>query len=76
MLPIRNALGLNGKPGSFHRGVKRPVCEAKISRPSSAKVKTERRYTSAPLYAFMAWTRTTLPILHQVVSTSTTPSVT
>jgi hypothetical protein len=28
----------------------------------SAEFKNERRYTSAPLYAFMAWTGTTLPL--------------
>jgi hypothetical protein len=36
-------------------GVKQLGCEADHSYPSSAKVKNAWRYTSTPIYIFMAW---------------------
>jgi hypothetical protein len=41
-------------------GIKQPVCEAHLPRPSSAEVKNEYSCMSTPTYAFMACTRTTL----------------
>jgi hypothetical protein len=55
---------------NWHRGafpdVKRPGREADHSPPSSVEVKNEWIYTSAlnVHYAFMAWTGTTLPLIH------------
>jgi hypothetical protein len=41
--------------------IKQLVYDVDHSHPYSAEVKNERNYTSAPLYAFMVWTETTLP---------------
>jgi hypothetical protein len=42
-------------PGALSLGVKRPVCEADYSPPSSVDVKNGWSYTSTPQYVFMAW---------------------
>jgi hypothetical protein len=56
------SLLFNAYMGSFPV-VKRPGPEVNYPPPSSAEVKNEWSYTSTLLYAFMAWTRKTLPFL-------------
>jgi hypothetical protein len=51
----KTSLPINGYWSSFP-GIKRPGCEVDHSPPSNAEIKNEWSYTSAPLYAFMAWT--------------------
>jgi hypothetical protein len=57
---FRKALGsiqppIHWVPRALSLGVKRPVCEADHSPPTSAEVKNARSYTSTPQYVFMAW---------------------
>jgi len=48
----------------FSPGVKQQSHEDDLSPPCNAKVKNEWMYTSPPLYAFMVWTRTILPLVY------------
>jgi hypothetical protein len=47
--------GLPGYQGVLSSVVKRPVRETDRSSPSSADIKNAWRYTSTPLYVFIAW---------------------
>jgi hypothetical protein len=53
-------LPFNGHPASF-LVVKRPGPDVDDPPPAHAEVKNEWNYASTPLYAFTAWTVTTLP---------------
>jgi hypothetical protein len=50
--------------GALSQRVKRPRCEVDHSPPYSAEFNNEWRYTSAPPYAFMVYTLTTLILLY------------
>jgi hypothetical protein len=56
----RVSLLVSGYWSSFLE-VKQPGYEVNHSSPTSVEVKTDRSYTSPPLYAFMAWMGKTLP---------------
>jgi hypothetical protein len=58
---LKNVQTGSGTRGSF-QGIKRPERDVDRSSPFSVEVENDWSCNSAPLYAFMAWKETILPL--------------